>query len=653
MPIQVLPPQLANQIAAGEVVERPASVVKELVENSLDAGATRIDIDIEKGGAKLIRIRDNGCGINKDELSLALARHATSKIATLDDLEAIISLGFRGEALASISSVSRLTLTSRTAEQNEAWQAYAEGRDMAVNIKPAAHPVGTTLEVLDLFYNTPARRKFLRTEKTEFGHIDEVIRRIALARFDVSINLQHNGKLVRSYRAIKENEPRERRLGSICGTQFLQHALAISWQHGDLKIDGWVADPAGARTLMDMQYCYVNGRMMRDRLLNHAIRQAYQTQLAEDQTPAYVLYLEVDPHQVDVNVHPAKHEVRFHQSRLVHDFIYQAVVTVLQQAGAPTLPLTGSSDSKSEQISETVWQPENRQAAGENRYNQPADNQRAYNDADQKKVSGKTSHTPSYSSSPSRSPTLIARENDVYRRLLETNIPSDESAHSVVPSSNKPMLFPEKTRPLSENVSLAKTQASVSLLDNAATHSFGRVLSVWQSSYAIMERGASLMLLSLPVAEHYLRQVQLLPVSEPLKPQPLLIPLSIPLGEAEKKGITAHKDLLVRFGINISIDRNRIQVHGVPLPLRQQNLQQLLPGLLKYLGENETMDDKKAAGWLAGHLTSESCTQWTQAQAIQLLADVERLCPNLIANPPTNMLQPIDLQPALALLKNE
>mgnify|MGYP000137255679 CR=1 FL=1 len=224
MPIQVLPPQLANQIAAGEVVERPASVVKELVENSIDAGATRIDIDIERGGAKLIRIRDNGCGIKKDELALALARHATSKIASLDDLEAIISLGFRGEALASISSVSRLTLTSRTAEQQEAWQAYAEGRDMDVTVKPAAHPVGTTLEVLDLFYNTPARRKFMRTEKTEFGHIDEVVRRIALARFDVTINLSHNGKMMRQYRAVTQNGQKERRLGAICGTAFLEQS---------------------------------------------------------------------------------------------------------------------------------------------------------------------------------------------------------------------------------------------------------------------------------------------------------------------------------------------------------------------------------------------------------------------------------------------
>ncbi len=237
MPIQVLPPQLANQIAAGEVVERPASVVKELVENSLDAGATRIDIDIERGGAKLIRIRDNGSGIKKDELALALARHATSKIASLDDLEAIISLGFRGEALASISSVARLTLTSRTAEQQEAWQAYAEGRDQAVTVKPAAHPVGTTLEVLDLFYNTPARRKFMRTEKTEFGHIDEVVRRIALARFDVTINLSHNGKVMRQYRAVAQDGQRERRLGDNLRRRFSRTCA------GD-RVAAWRSDPA-------------------------------------------------------------------------------------------------------------------------------------------------------------------------------------------------------------------------------------------------------------------------------------------------------------------------------------------------------------------------------------------------------------------------
>ncbi len=357
MPIQVLPPQLANQIAAGEVVERPASVVKELVENSLDAGATRIDIDIERGGAKLIRIRDNGCGIKKDELALALARHATSKIASLDDLEAIISLGFRGEALASISSVSRLTLTSRTADQQEAWQAYAEGRDMDVTVKPAAHPVGTTLEVLDLFYNTPARRKFMRTEKTEFGHIDEIIRRIALARFDVTLNLSHNGKVMRQYRAVAEGGQKERRLGAICGTPFLEKALAIEWQHGDLALRGWVADPnASSAAFAEIQYCYVNGRMMRDRLINHAIRQACEDKLGADQQPAFVLYLEIDPHQVDVNVHPAKHEVRFHQSRLVHDFIYQGVAAVLQQQAEPELPLAKKSPRRAH-CRKTAWRP--------------------------------------------------------------------------------------------------------------------------------------------------------------------------------------------------------------------------------------------------------------------------------------------------------
>lgn len=659
MPIQVLPPQLANQIAAGEVVERPASVVKELVENSIDAGATRIDIDIERGGAKLIRIRDNGCGIKKDELALALARHATSKIATLDDLEAIISLGFRGEALASISSVSRLTLTSRTAEQNEAWQAYAEGRDMDVSIKPAAHPVGTTLEVLDLFYNTPARRKFLRTEKTEFGHIDEVIRRIALARFDISINLQHNGKLVRQYRAIKPNEPRERRLGSICGTAFLQHALAISWQHGDLKIDGWVADPAGARTLTDMQYCYVNGRMMRDRLLNHAIRQAYQTQLNDDQAPAYVLYLDVDPHQVDVNVHPAKHEVRFHQSRLVHDFIYQAVVTVLQQSGAPSLPLSSHQVDDNGEIVSPDWQTENRPAAGENKYNRPAEQNMSA------KPAGERHGSVSYTPPPSRSPTAIARENDVYRRLLGADGAPDDSGRSaeVTVQPVKPELFPQRTSSLSESspqtkaaLFPAKGQSSgpvpASMLDKTAAQSLGRVLSIWQSCYAIVDRGQSLSLLSLPVAERYLRQVQLMPAPEGLKPQPLLIPLALTLGEKEKKGIEHHEDLLHHFGINLSVERNRIHIHGVPLPLRQQNLQQLLPALLSYLGDNAKADSEQLSGWLATRLTGE-CTLWTQAQAIQLLADLERLCPQVIAHPPEHMLQTIDLQTAVAALKHE
>ncbi|WP_413502289.1 DNA mismatch repair endonuclease MutL [Serratia proteamaculans] len=625
MPIQVLPPQLANQIAAGEVVERPASVVKELVENSLDAGATRIDIDIERGGAKLIRIRDNGCGIGKDDLALALARHATSKISTLDDLEAIVSLGFRGEALASISSVSRLTLTSRTAEQTEAWQAYAEGRDQAVTVKPAAHPTGSTLEVLDLFYNTPARRKFMRTEKTEFGHIDEVVRRIALARFDVAINLSHNGKLMRQYRAAKDESQYERRLGSICGPAFLQHALNISWQHGDLTIRGWVADPAGARQLGEMQYCYVNSRMMRDRLINHAIRQAYQDQLKDDQQPAYVLYLEVDPHQVDVNVHPAKHEVRFHQARLVHDFIYQAVTTVLQQVGNAPLPL----DEETDQPSAPVWQPENRVAAGGNHFSQPAP--RRETASTEPAVARERAPQPAYHSGSG----YQKREGELYSKLLQAT-PAAEPLRQETPK--QPLFPPVKTE---QETPLAGSQ-----------HSFGRVLMIHPPCYALIENRQQLMLLNLPVAERWLRQAQLNPSPEGLRPQPLLIPIKLTLNKQEAAACVHHQPLLVKMGLDLQADHGRVTLRAVPLPLRQQNLQKLIPELLGYLAEHQEMSPAVLATWFARHLGSEH-EQWNTSQAIQLLTDVERLCPQLVKSPPSGLLQPVDLQAALAALRHD
>jgi len=347
MAILILPPQLANQIAAGEVVERPASIIKELVENSIDAGANRIDIEIEQGGSKLIRIRDNGCGIAKDELGLALARHATSKISSLEDLEAIVSLGFRGEALASISSVSRLTLTSKPENQLEGWQVYAEGRDMLPVVKPASHPAGTTVEVLDIFYNTPARRRFLKTEKTEFSHIDEIIRRIALAYLNVTFNLQHNGKLIKQYRAAESEQQIEKRVVSICGAGFMQKSIKLSWQHGDLLIKGWVSPNTGQEQL---QYFYVNGRVVKDRLLNHALKQAFleackSSVYSTDEALSYVIYLELDPKQVDVNVHPAKHEVRFHEARLVHDFVYQAMSMALSTVNESVLDFSPSNNA--------------------------------------------------------------------------------------------------------------------------------------------------------------------------------------------------------------------------------------------------------------------------------------------------------------------
>ena len=321
--IRILESRLANQIAAGEVVERPASVVKEAVENSLDAGATRIEIDVEAGGTRLIRIRDDGAGIGGEDLTLALARHATSKIDSIEDLEAVQSLGFRGEALASIASVSRLTLTSNTAATSaQGQQALCEGRDMAVSVKPAPHPRGTTLEVRDLFYNTPARRKFLRTEKTEFGHLHEVVKRQALSRPEVTFVLRHNGKQTLQLNEASSDKEQRRRVASICGTDFAEHTVAVERQAGSMRLWGWVAEPTFSRSQADLQYFFVNGRVIRDKLVSHAIRQAYRDVLFHGRHPAFVLFLELDPAGIDVNVHPTKHEVRFRDSRGVHDFLF-------------------------------------------------------------------------------------------------------------------------------------------------------------------------------------------------------------------------------------------------------------------------------------------------------------------------------------------
>ena len=323
--IQLLSQRLSNQIAAGEVVERPASVVKELLENSLDAGATRIDIDLEKGGIKLIRVRDDGSGVDKDDLPLALNRHATSKIAVLDDLEHVASLGFRGEALASISSVSRLVMISRTLEAGAAWKVETEGRDMAANVSPAAHPPGTNVEVRDLFFNTPARRKFLRTEATEYKRIDETIRRLALSRFDVGFHVTHNQRSVHRFEPAVSEAERRRRVSQVCGPAFIDNSVSIDMEASGLRLWGWVSLPTFSRSQADLQHFYVNGRAIRDKLVTHAIKQAYRDVLYHGRHPAFVLYLELDPALVDVNVHPTKHEVRFRDSRLVHDFLFSAL----------------------------------------------------------------------------------------------------------------------------------------------------------------------------------------------------------------------------------------------------------------------------------------------------------------------------------------
>jgi len=324
MPIRQLPPELINQIAAGEVVERPASVVKELMENSLDAGASRIDVSINEGGLRSIRIRDDGQGIPREELFLAIASHATSKIAELDDLEAIHTLGFRGEALASISSVSRLELSSRHHAEVHAWKignTHSGFSDPA----PDNLPEGTQVSVNDLFYNVPARRKFLRTEKTEFSHVDQVFKRIALSHASVSFSLNHNGKPLLDCPVAHTEQDRLLRIGRILSKEFSGNAIRIDHEAAGLSLQGWVAQPTYSRSQADQQYFYINGRMIRDKLIAHAVRQAYADVLFHGRHPAFVLYLTLDPARVDVNAHPAKHEVRFRHGRIVHDFIFRTL----------------------------------------------------------------------------------------------------------------------------------------------------------------------------------------------------------------------------------------------------------------------------------------------------------------------------------------
>ena len=372
MPIQQLPSHLVNQIAAGEVVERPASVVKELVENSLDAGAQSIQVDIQAGGQKLIRIRDDGAGIPKAELALALSRHATSKISSLEDLEAVVSLGFRGEALPSIASVARLSLCSRHRDADAAWQVEADRGEVSAP-RPAAHPPGTTVEVHDLFYNTPARKRFLRTERTEFGHIEKWLRRLALARSDVAFTMTHNRRTVLQLPAAASSDERLARVARICGEAFAEQAVHIERDTDGIAVSGWIALPTFNRSQPDLQFWFVNGRSVTDKMLAHAARHAYRDVLFHGRFPAYVLGLTVDPASVDANAHPAKHEVRFRDGRRIHGVVSQALEVALKDTrpgghavapaalptGQPayaqgTIPLPGHGRPRSTEIRESL-----------------------------------------------------------------------------------------------------------------------------------------------------------------------------------------------------------------------------------------------------------------------------------------------------------
>ncbi|MZI94670.1 DNA mismatch repair endonuclease MutL [Vibrio sp. CAIM 722] len=667
MAIQILPARLANQIAAGEVVERPASVVKELVENSLDSGATRIDIDIEKGGAKLIRIRDNGSGIPKDELSLALSRHATSKIHNLDDLEAIMSLGFRGEALASISSVARLTLTSRTTTQEEAWSAYSEGRDMAVKLQPAAHPVGTSVEVLDLFFNTPARRKFLRTEKTEFTHIDELIKRIALSRFDVTLNLRHNGKMVRQYRATKTRLQEEKRIGAVCGNAFVRNMLRIDLEHQGLKLSGWITTPEGARQQSDLQYCYVNGRMMKDKLINHAIRQSYETSLKPDQYATYVLFIEVDPHQVDVNVHPAKHEVRFHQARLVHDFIYQALTSALAQGQHIDAPAHNEAafyqphdsdmpDSTREQGDPRHWQADKTPAyLGQKDYQKPKE-QHSSIQTSKPQVQMQDVTDTSIAEPPAKS----FSDEMPYRSSKQPNASGAkkgrEKYNSDSPSANEVRVYQQllQTPQLKE---LASNIVSDYQEQSLPIEKLGKAITVVKGQYLVMGTPQGCVLVSLNHANWLKTRGQLNVGQGALKSQPLLVPLAVKVSPSEAAAIEIYHELLMTFGIDLQIrSKQSIMVMGVPQPLRQQNLQNLVPDLLSYASSTldqteKRLDRDSLATWLSNYVKLDK-TDYTLSEGIQLISEIEQLWQGELPLHDSHFVRSVDFSATIAALNS-
>ncbi|MBF8745934.1 DNA mismatch repair endonuclease MutL [Pseudomonas putida] len=558
--IQLLTPRLANQIAAGEVVERPASVAKELLENSLDSGARRIDVEVEQGGVKLLRVRDDGGGISAEDLPLALARHATSKIRELEDLEGVLSLGFRGEALASISSVARLTLTSRTASASEAWQVETEGRDMTPRVQPAAHPVGTSVEVRDLFFNTPARRKFLKAEKTEFDHLQEVIRRLALARFDVGFHLRHNGKSILSLHEAHDEMARARRVGAICGAGFMEQALPIDVERNGLRLWGWVGLPTFSRSQADLQYFFVNGRAVRDKLVAHAVRQAYRDVLFNGRHPTFVLFLELDPTGVDVNVHPTKHEVRFREGRSVHDFLYGTLHRALADVRPEDQLATPAAASEivrpsGLQVGEFGPQGEMRLAASA--LEQPQVPQHAISNGG----SG-AGYQYQYTPRPSQ-PLPTAESQAVYREFYK---PLNDGAAA-----------PATTLP--------ESQGDIPPL--------GYALAQLKGIYILAENAVGLVLVDMHAAHERImyERLKVAMASEGLSGQPLLVPESLALSQREADCAEEHAQWFQRLGFELQrLGPETLAIRQIPALLKQAEANRLVQDVLADLMEYGTSD---------------------------------------------------------------
>ncbi len=530
--IQPLPSHLVNQIAAGEVVERPASVVKELMENSLDAGASDIVVELEEGGMKLIRIRDNGSGMTVEELPLALSRHATSKIHSLDDLEAIASLGFRGEALPSIASVSRLSITSMTAGDDHAWK--LEGRGEEAPRPAAAGAPGTTIEVRDLFYNVPARKKFLRTERTEFNHIESLFKNLALGNPAVGMQLIHNRKTVYRLPAADSEAAMEQRLARLCGREFADSLVTVEAEAGDsLSLRGWVALPSFSRSQTDMQYFFVNGRVIRDKVISHAVRQAYQDVLFHGRHPAFVLYLELDPRQVDVNVHPQKHEVRFRNARGVHDFLYRSLHHALAEVS-----------------------PDDQQAAPA--FALPL-----------QRVAGETA----------------ARQN---RLPLETASAGASTAGWRPPSSSAaPASVRERINAYGQLLADRPTAPGEGGEDLAPP--LGYALAQLKGVYILAENDAGLVLVDMHAAHERivyerLKQSQ---AEQGIVSQPLLVPLLLHVSQAEAERVETTQDEMAALGLGWErLGHEQIRVREVPALLRDANIEQLVRDLLSDLMEH-------------------------------------------------------------------
>ncbi|MRI31658.1 DNA mismatch repair endonuclease MutL [Endozoicomonas sp. OPT23] len=572
--IRLLDNRLANQIAAGEVVERPASVVKELLENSLDAGAKRVNVEVESGGVKLIRIRDDGHGIQKNDLALALSRHATSKISELEDLEGVATLGFRGEALASVSSVSRLTLTSNTEGQESGWQVRTEGRDMEAIVNPAPHPVGTTIEVKDLFFNTPARRKFLRTEKTEFSHLEEVVKRLALSRFDVGFGLRHNQRSIHQLRPCTTQAEKDRRVASLCGPKFIENAVIIDVDVSGLKLWGWVGLPTFSRSSADLQYFFVNGRVIRDKLVAHAVRQAYRDVLYNGRHPTFVLYLDLDPAMVDVNVHPTKHEVRFRDGRTVHNFLFSTLHRALAKVSPEDALPPGGSLNQSQEVATGVAGGEFKNQESMSLVNEPAATYGGDNIASAASASS-TGFTQSGRQLPDTpAPGQVQRQVQAYSELYASAAPRHEMSETPVAMAVNDSVPPAR-------VNLPEQSSEVPPL--------GFAIAQLKGIYILSENEQGMVLVDMHAAHERItyERMKISWHAEGIKAQPLLVPKSIAVSDREATCAEENLEYFQKLGLALErMGPETLLVRQVPVMLHNADVEQLvrdvLSDLIKY-----------------------------------------------------------------------